>query len=371
MQAHERKRRSLGFLGYYYSVRKVKEGGIAMKATVFCEHGGVDKLTYTDMEKPKITPYEVLVKVKACALNHLDIWVRQGLPGIEVPMPHISGSDIAGEISEVGIEVKNFRPGDTVIIAPGVRCRKCVSCITNNDSMCNSFRIMGFQVQGGYAEYASAHVDNIIPVSQKLSFEEWAAVPLVFITAWHMLITRGQLRPGEQVLIHAAGSGIGSAAIQIARLAGARVIATARGKEKLEKARQLGADEVIDYSKEDYAERVKVLTNNKGADLIFEHIGPDTWEKNLQCLTKGGRMVVCGATSGPQATMELRFLFMKQHAIIGCYMGSKKELLDVLNLVESGRLKPVIDSTFSLKEAAAAQQKMLNRENFGKIILKI
>ncbi len=342
-----------------------------MKAVVFYEHGGVDKLTYADMEKPKISPYEVLVKVKACALNHLDIWVRQGLPGVEIPMPHILGSDSVGEVAEVGIEVKNFRPGDRVIIAPGVRCRKCVYCITNNDSMCNSFKIVGFQVQGGYAEFARAHVDNIIPVSNKLSFEEWASIPLVFLTAWHMLITRGQLKPGENVLIHAAGSGIGSAAIQIARLAGARVITTVRGEEKLEKAKQLGADEVVDYSKENYAEKVKLITNNKGVDLIFEHIGPDTWEKNLQCLAKGGRMVVCGATSGPTSTIDIRFLFMKQHAIIGCYMGSKKELMDVLNLVELGRLKPVIDSIFPLKEASAAHQKMLERENFGKIVLKI
>ncbi|NUO08408.1 MAG: zinc-binding dehydrogenase [Candidatus Brocadia sp.] len=342
-----------------------------MKAVVFYENGGVEKLVYTDMEKPKISPYEVMVKVKACAINHLDIWMRQGLPGVEIPMPHISGSDIAGEIDEVGMEVKNFRPGDRVIIAPGVRCRKCVYCITNNDSMCNSFKIMGFQMQGGYAEFARAHVDNIIPISNKYSFEEWAAVPLVFLTAWHMLITRGQLKPGENVLIHAAGSGIGSAAIQIARLAGANVITTARGKEKLEKAKQLGADQVIDYSKENYAERVKGITNNKGADLIFEHIGPDTWEKNLQCLAKGGRMVVCGATSGPQVAVELRLLYMKQHAIMGCYMGSKKELLDVLSLVELGKLRPVIDSTFPLKDASAAQQKMLNRENFGKIVLKI
>lgn len=342
-----------------------------MKAVIFYEHGGVDKLTYADMEKPKISPYEVMVKVKACALNHLDIWVRQGLPGIEIPMPHIPGSDIAGEVAEVGMEVKNFRPGDRVIIAPGVRCRKCVYCITNNDSMCNSFKIMGFQVQGGYAEFAKAHVDNIIPVSNKLSFEEWASIPLVFLTAWHMLITRGQLKPGENVLIHAAGSGIGSAAVQIARLAGAHVIATGRGTEKLEKAKQLGADEVIDYSKDNYAEKVRFITNNKGVDLIFEHIGPDTWEKNLQCLAKGGRMVVCGATSGPTTTIDIRLLFMKQHMIIGCYMGSKKELLDVLNLVELGKLKPVIDSIFPLEEASAAQQKMLQRENFGKIVLKI
>lgn len=342
-----------------------------MKAVVFYENGGVEKLTYTDVEKPKISPYEVLVKVKACALNHLDIWVRQGLPGIEIPMPHIPGSDIVGEVAEAGMEVKKFRVGDRVLIAPGIRCRKCVYCISSGDSMCSSFKIMGFQAQGGYAEFAKAHVDNIISISDKYSFVDWAAIPLVFLTAWHMLITRGQLRTGENVLVHAAGSGIGSAAVQIARLSGARVITTARGEEKLEKAKQLGADEVIDYSREDYAERVRFLTGGKGVDLIFEHIGPDTWEKNLQCLAKGGRMVVCGATSGPSTTMDIRFLFMKQHAIIGCYMGSKKELLDVLNLVESGRLKPVVDSVFSLKNVAAAQQRMLNRENFGKIVLEM
>lgn len=342
-----------------------------MKAVVFYENGGVENLTHTDMEKPKISPYEVLVKVKACALNHLDIWVRQGLPGVEIPMPHIPGSDIAGEVAEVGMEVKKFRVGDKVLVAPGVRCRKCVYCITNNDSMCNSFKIMGFQVQGGYAEFAKAHVDNIIPISDTYSFEEWASIPLVFLTAWHMLITRGQLKPGENVLIHAAGSGIGSAAIQIARVAGARVMTTARGKEKLEKAKQIGADEVIDYSKDDYAERVRSVTNNKGVDLIFEHIGPDTWEKNLQCLSKGGRMVVCGSTSGPTTTIDIRFLYMKQHAILGCYMGSKKELFDVLNLVEFGKLRPTIDTVFPLKDAVAAQQRMLNRENFGKIVLKV
>ncbi|MBM4055734.1 MAG: zinc-binding dehydrogenase [Planctomycetes bacterium] len=342
-----------------------------MKAVVFHEHGDVDKLVYGEANDPKISPYEVLVKVKACALNHLDIWVRQGLRGIEIPMPHILGSDIAGEIAEVGTEVKKFRAGDRVVIAPGVRCRKCVYCNTNRDSMCEKFKIMGFQVQGGYAELAKAHVDNIIPVSEKLSFEEWAAVPLVFLTAWHMIISKAKIKPGECVLIHAAGSGIGSAAIQIARLAGASVIATARGAEKREKAKQLGADEIIDYSKEDYAEKAKSLTHNKGVDVIFEHIGTDTWEKNLQCLAKGGRMSVCGITSGPTATIDIRSLFMRQHVIYGCYMGSKKELLDVLNLVESGRLKPVIDSVFPLQKAKEAHQRMLNRDNFGKIILEI
>ncbi|MCF6148342.1 MAG: zinc-binding dehydrogenase [Candidatus Kuenenia sp.] len=342
-----------------------------MKAVVFQEHGDIDKLAYSETNDPGISPYEVLVKVKACALNHLDIWVRQGFPGIEIPMPHILGSDIAGEIAEVGTAVKKFRAGDRVVIAPGVRCRKCVYCTSNRDSMCEKFKIIGFQVQGGYAELAKAHVDNIIPVSEKLSFEEWAAVPLVFLTTWHMLISQAKIKPGECVLVHAAGSGLGSAAIQIARLAGARVITTARGTEKMEKAKQLGAEEVIDYSKEDYAEKVRFLTHNKGADVIFEHIGTDTWEKNLQCLAKGGRMPVCGITSGLATTIDIRSLFMRQHVIYGCYMGSKNELLDVLNLVEYGKLKPVIDSVFPLQEAREAQQRMLNRDNFGKIILKI
>ncbi|MCR4289408.1 MAG: zinc-binding dehydrogenase [Candidatus Scalindua sp.] len=342
-----------------------------MKATVFKEYGSVDKLVYTDFADPEISSSEVLVKVKACGINHLDIWVREGLPGVILPLPHILGCEIVGEIAGIGseIKVKGLSIGQRVLVAPGISCGKCEYCLSSNDSLCHEFRIMGFQVNGGYAEYAKAPAENIIPVSDKLSFEEWASVPLVFLTAWNMLKTRGNLTTGETVLIHAAGSGIGSAAIQIAKLSGADVITTVGSDKKLEKARELGADLVINHSKEDFADKVNEFTDGKGVDLVFEHIGPDTWEKSMLCLKRGGRIVTCGATSGQTVSLDIRFLFAKQLSISGCYMGSRSELLKVLKLIESRRLKPVVDSVFPLKDAVAAQTKMLDREQFGKIVL--
>lgn len=342
-----------------------------MKATVFKEHGSVDKLVYTDFTEPEISSSEVLVKVKACGINHLDIWVREGMPGVTLPLPHILGCEIAGEIEGIGceIKVKDLSIGQRVLIAPGISCGKCEFCLSSNDSLCHEFKIMGFQVNGGYAEYAKAPVENIIPISDKLSFEDWAAVPLVFLTAWNMLKTRGNLATGETVLIHAAGSGIGSAAIQIARLSGADVITTVGSDEKLEKARELGANHVINHSKEDFADKVNEFTDGKGVDLVFEHIGPETWEKSMLCLKRGGRIVTCGATSGPTVILDIRFLFAQQLSISGCYMGSRSELLKILNLIESGRLKPVVDSVFPLEDAEAAQTKMLDRKQFGKIVL--
>jgi NADPH:quinone reductase-like Zn-dependent oxidoreductase len=340
-----------------------------MKATVFKEHGSVDKLVYTDIAEPEISSSEVLVKVKACGINHLDIWVREGMPGVTLPLPHILGCEITGEIAGIGSAVKDLSIGQRVLISPGINCGKCEYCLSSNDSLCHEFKIMGFQVNGGYAEYAKAPVENIIPISDKLSFEEWAAVPLVFLTAWNMLKTRGNLATGETVLIHAAGSGIGSAAIQIARLSGADVITTVGSDGKLEKARELGANHVINHSKEDFADKVNEFTNGKGVDLVFEHIGPETWEKSMLCLKRGGRIVTCGATSGPTVSLDIRFLFAKQLSISGCYMGSRSELLKILNLIESGRLKPVVDSVFPLEDAEAAQTKMLDRKQFGKIVL--
>lgn len=342
-----------------------------MKAVVFYEHGGVDKLKYTDVPAPEISPFEVLVRVRACALNHLDIWVRQGMPGVRIPLPHIPGCETAGEVSRVGTQVKGINVGDRVLVAPGICCGRCHFCLSNWDSLCSEYKIMGYQVDGGYAEFVKAPWENIIHISDRLSLEEWASIQLVFLTAWHMLVTRANLKVGETVLVHAAGSGVGSAAIQVAKLLGARVIATAGNAEKLDKAKELGADDVINYTKEDFPTVVKQLTNQRGVDVVFEHIGPETWQKSLASLSKGGRLVICGATSGPTVEVDLRFLFVKQLSIFGSYMGSRKELFDVLKLVEEGKLKPVIDTTFPLKDAAKAQQHMLDRKQFGKIVLAI
>jgi len=343
-----------------------------MKSVIFREHGGLDKLEYADVLEPKISADEVLVRVKACALNHLDIWVRQGL-GTPLEMPHIGGSDIAGEVTAVGANVKTVRAGQRVIISPGVTDGTIDEYISSGwDSASPSFDIMGRKRQGGYAEFAKAHHTDVIPVSDKLSFEEWAAIPLVTLTAWHMLVTRAKLKPGETVLVHAAGSGIGTMAIQLAKLCGvSQVFTTVGSDEKAAKAKALGADVVINYRKQDFADEVLRLTNKRGVDVIFEHIGPETWPKNLLCLARLGRMVTCGATSGPQATVDIRYVYSRQLSVIGCFMGGRRELLEVLRMVEAGKLRPIVDRVFPLKDAAVAQQYMLDRKNFGKIVLKI
>ena len=340
-----------------------------MKAVVFRRHGGPEELEWADMPDPSPAGDEVLIKIKACSLNHLDIWERQGLPGVSIPLAHISGSDVAGEIVKTGGLVKGLQAGQRVIASPGVSCGECEFCLKDFDSLCASYRLLGLHVNGGYAEYVKVPARAVLPVSNKFSWEEWAAVPLVFLTAWHMLVTRAHLQKSETVLVHAAGSGIGSAAIQVAKHLGAQVITTASSEEKLEKARALGADRTINYKTEDFVSKTLEFTQNRGADVVFEHIGPETWAGSIRVLAKGGRLITCGATSGREVNMDLRFLFSKQLSVIGSYMGSMRELRQVLQLIENGNLKPVVDSKFLLKDARQAQEKMLSRQHFGKILL--
>jgi NADPH:quinone reductase-like Zn-dependent oxidoreductase len=341
-----------------------------MKAVVFEKHGGPEVLQYKDVPDPRIAADEVLVRVRACALNHLDLWVRQGAPGITVPLPHISGSEIAGDVAQVGPAVTKFKIGDRVLISPGWNCGECEFCRIGEENMCQHFKIVGAQVDGGYAELAKAPERFIIPIPGDLSYEETAAVPLVFTTAWHMLITRARLRAGESVLVLAAGSGIGSAAVQVAKLAGARVFATASAEEKLERAKQLGADVLINHSKGNFAEEVMRHTDKRGVDVVFEHVGPATFHLSLQSLRRGGRLVTCGATTGPKAEFDIRYLFAKQLSIIGSMMGTRAELLTVLDLVAQRRLKPVVDKVLPLSQAAEAQEIMLARKFFGKLLLR-
>ena len=342
-----------------------------MKAVVFNQHGDSSVLKYTDVPDPAPKRGEVLVQVKACSVNRLDIWVRKGLPGVSIHVPHILGCDVAGVISEIGKGVTGLKKDDRVIVSPGLGCGACARCRSGWDSLCDAYHILGFQIDGGYAQKAAVSARRAVKVSGRLSFEEWAAVPLVFLTAWHMLVTHAKIKRSDTVLVHAAGSGIGSAAIQIARLAGARVITTVGSDEKAPKAKKLGARDVILYRKTDFADEVRRLTSGAGADLIFEHVGPETWSKNLQCLAKGGRMVTCGATSGPRVEIDLRFLYIRQQTIIGSYMGSSRELASVLALVENGKLKPVVDRVFPLKDAREAHDRMESRSNFGKVVLRV
>ncbi len=342
-----------------------------MKAIVFHQHGGPEVLHYTDVPEPKLHPNEVLVRVRACAVNHLDLWVRRGLPGVSIPLPHIPGSDVSGEIARVGEHVARVKVGDKVVLAPGVACSRCVHCLAGRDNQCREFTNLGYMIDGGCAEFVRCPEVNCFPMPANLSFEEAAAVPLVFQTAWHMLVTRAGLQPGEEVLVVAAGSGVGSAAIQIAKFLGARVIATAGSDEKLAKARQLGADEVIHHGVHKINEEVKRLTHRRGVDVVFEHVGTATWEQSVASLAPGGRLVTCGATTGFDAKIDIRFLFSRQLSLLGSYMGTKDELNTVLKLVGQGRLRPVIDRVLPLASCAEAHAILEHRKHFGKIVLTV
>ncbi len=341
-----------------------------MKAVRFHEHGGPEVLKYEDAPDPVIGPHEVLVRVRACALNHLDVWARQGMPGLKIPLPHISGSDIAGEVAAVGSIVTRIKPGQRVVVSPGISCGQCPHCLSGRDNLCPSYQIIGgYRIDGGYAEYVKLPEVNILPIPDGMAFEAAAAFPLTFLTAWNMLVTLARVRSGDEVLVMGAGSGVGSAAVQIAKLFGARVIATASTDEKLGKAKELGADEGIDYASQDLVAEVRRLTAKRGVDIIFEHVGGTVFEKLIPILAAGGRLVTCGATAGYLAQTDLRYLFMREVSILGAHMGSKADLLRIKKEMERGRLKPVVDRVFPLKDAAEAQRSMEDRKVFGKLVL--
>lgn len=340
-----------------------------MKAVIFSQHGGPEVLQLTDVDDPRITSSEVLIEVRACALNHLDVWVRNGLPGIKIPLPHILGCDVAGVVRAVGDLVTWVKAGDEVMIQPGVSCGRCAECLAGHDNMCDEYDIIGYRRDGGYAELVAVPGVNVIPKPKDLSWPEAAALPLVTLTAWHMLVGRAQVQPGEDVLIHAAGSGVGSLGIQIAKLRGARVIATASSDKKLAKARELGADETVNYSSDDWPKQVKRLTNGRGVDVVFEHTGEATWPGSILSLKKGGRLVTCGATSGFDARTDLRHVFYRHLTILGSMMGSKADLLAAMKFIGAGQIRAVVDRTLPLAEARKAHELMEDRAQFGKLVL--
>jgi 2-desacetyl-2-hydroxyethyl bacteriochlorophyllide A dehydrogenase len=340
-----------------------------MKAVLFREHGGPDKLSYEEMPMPQIGPQDVLIRVRACALNHLDLWVRQGSPAYAVPLPHVSGSDVAGVVEEVGGQVESVKVGDRVFVSPGISCWNCGFCLAGRDNMCRTYHLLGAKVHGGYAEYVKVPFRNVLPIPENITFEQAAAFPLVSVTASHMLFALAGIQPGETVLVMGAGSGVGMMAVQLAKLAGARVITTVGSDHKIPKAVVLGADAVIDHSKEKVSERVKLLTEGRGVDVVVEHIGPDVWDSCVESLSKGGRLITCGATTGGEVTLNLRSVFSRQLTIKGSYMGTRAELVKAAELVGQKRLMAVIDRTFPLREARAAQELMAGRKFFGKIVL--
>lgn len=340
-----------------------------MKAIAFRTHGGPEVLEKLELPTPIPGARDVRVRVKAVALNHLDLWVRKGWPGLKLALPHVLGSDIAGVVDAVGAEVSDLAVGAEVLVNPGLSCGACERCLAGDDVLCRRYQIVGEDVAGGYAQFVCVPRQNILPKPKRLSFEESACLPLTFLTAWHMLFARAQLKAGETVLIHAAGSGVGSAAVQLAKLAGAQVIATASTPVKLEKAKALGADHLINYAEQDFLEEVKKLTGRRMVDVVFEHVGAATWDKSIACLPKGGRLVTCGATSGAEVKIDLRTLFYKSISLLGSTMGSKSELFRVLELVERGRLVPVLDRVLPLEAAADAHGLLADRKTFGNVVL--
>ena len=342
-----------------------------MKAVVFHQHGGPEQLRFEEVEPPRIQPDEVLVRVKACALNHLDIWIRQGIPAYQIPLPHISGCDVAGVVEQVGTAVAGVALGDRVLVSPGLSCWRCKYCLAGRDNLCLTYKILGAHVNGGYAELVKVPGLNVLPMPVALTFEQAAAFPLVSVTAWHMLFTLAGLRPGEDVLVMGAGSGVGSIAIQMAKLAGARVLTTVGSDEKIPKAKALGANEVINHAKEQVMKQVKALTDGRGVDVVVEHIGPEVWDQCFLALAKGGRLVTCGATTGGEVKLDLRYLFSRQLTVKGSYMGTRAELLEVASLIGQVKLKPVVDRVLPLQEARAAQELLLSRKVFGKVVLTV
>jgi len=342
-----------------------------MKAVRFHRHGGPEVLQYEEAPDPKPNAEEALVRVKACALNHLDLWARNGLPNVVIPMPHISGSDISGVVEWVPEEETVFKKGDEVIVNPGLGCGRCDRCLSGKDDQCREYTIIGYGLDGGYAELVKVRRTHLIRKPARMGFEEAASFPLVFETAYHMLVTKARTGPGDTVLVLASNSGVGSAAVQIAKLLGASVIATAGDAAKADQARKLGADHVIDHYKQDVLGEVKKLTERRGVDVVVEHVGRATWEGSLKALAKGGRLVTCGATTGAEVTTDLRYIYNRELTIYGSFMAGLGELLEVIKLFEQGRLKTVVDSTYPLEGAADAQARLESSKHFGKIVLKV
>lgn len=343
--------------------------GGGMRVIVVRKHGGPEALVEEERPIPQPGPDEVVVAVKACALNALDLWVRKGVEGWKFPLPLVPGADIAGTVHRVGTAVANWSAGDRVAVAPGVSCARCHACLSGRDHLCNQYGLLGEIRDGGYGDFVAVPARNLLSLPAALPFEEGAAAPLAFLTAWHMLVARAELRTGECVLIHEAGSGVGSAAVQIAKLWGARVIATASGRDHQRRARLIGAHEVINAQADDLAKEIAAVTGERGVDVVVEHLGGDTWPESMRCLARGGRLVMRGATASKDASLDLRQVWVKNLSILGSTTGSRAELNELWRFVVDGRLKPVVDTVLPLSKVAQAQQLLEDRKVFGKVVV--
>jgi len=344
-----------------------------MLAVALSEHGAPSVLRLCELPEPSPGPHEVCVRVVACALNRLDLWVRAGLPGLRLTYPHILGSDVSGVIESVGPGCAPGLVGSEVVVNPGTSCGRCEACLSGWDNLCPRYAILGEHRSGGYAQRIVVPEANVVAKPNTLTMVEAAAIPLTFLTAWQMLVVRAHVQPGDVVLLHAVGSGVGVAALQIAKLHGAIVIALASSDAKLERARALGADAVVRSDVPDWESRIRELpcVGKRGVDIVVEHTGATTWEASIRLTRRGGTITTCGATSGPIANTDLRHVFFRQLQILGSTMGSKSLLYRILPLVERGVMRAVVDRTFPLEQAADAHAYLDRREQFGKVVLEI
>ncbi len=341
------------------------------EAIVFNRHGGPEVLERATIDLPAPGPREVRVRVRAVALNHIDLWGRRGLPNLRVQFPHRLGADVAGEVDALGPGARGCKVGDKVLINPGLSCGVCARCLSGEDNFCKQYGILGENRQGGYARHMNIPDANLLPYPEGLSWTDAAAIPLCFLTAWQMLVRKAKVEPGQTVLVQAAGSGVSTAGIQIAKMYGARVFATAGSDEKCARAKEIGADVAINYQTQDFVSEVKKLTGKVGVDAVLEHVGGDVFVKSILATRWGGRVVTCGATSGFEPQIDLRQIFFRQVEVLGSTMGSKGDLFRVVELVRAGKLKPVVDRVLSLWNASEAHRVLEERKAFGKVVLEV
>ncbi len=344
--------------------------GRDVKAVAIDRHGGPEVLDYRDLPDPEIADDEALVRLQASALNRVDVFVREGWPGLGLKFPHILGADGAGVVEAVGKEVQTAAVGERVVIDPSLTCGTCDACRRGDEVLCVEYKILGEHVDGTYAELVKVPGENLLPLPDGVPLEPSAAAPTTFMTAWRLLMTRAAVQPGELVLVLGAGGGVSSAAIQIAKHAGARVIATSSTQEKLDRARQLGADEVINYTEEPFERVAWELSGKRGVDVVVDSVGQATWKQSISALGKNGRLVTCGATTGPLGETDIRYIFWRQLQILGSPMSNRADLREVMKLIWEGKLKPVIDRTFPLEQAREAQERLERGDQFGKILLR-
>ena len=345
-----------------------------MRAVYITEHGGAEVLTAGELPEPAVGPNDVKVRVRACALNRVDLFTRAGVRGtrMELTEPHILGGDVAGDVVETGGEVTRAKAGDRVVVNPKLTCGQCLHCIAGRDELCATSGMLGQTANGGYAEYVSVPAVNVVAIPSSLSYEEAASLPTVFMPSWSIMIRQGALRPWETVLVLSASSGVGTAAIQVGKnVIGAKVIATTSTEEKAAKARGLGADEVINYAEEDVAQRVKEITGGAGVDMVVDHVGSDAWPSASRSLARGGRYGICGVSSGYRVELQAGLMFLRNQTVFGVFLGRKDDLRQIVELAARETIRGIIHETFPLEEVSEAHQLMEGRNFFGKLVLTV